>query len=197
MDYVKHYNMLIERAKCRKELNATKTTHRHHIIPRCCGGSDDESNMVTLYLREHYIAHLLLAKIYKGTVYENSILYALKCFRTFSKNGLIVNSRLFETLLTSLYRHISETLMGHEVTKETRRKLSLANIGNKNPMFGKHHSAAARKKFSERCGEKGAFYGRIWICNDATKETKTIFKNDEIPNGWRRGRIMKPNLCQA
>lgn len=35
---------------------------RHHIIPRCLGGLDDESNLIDLYAKEHYIAHKLLAE---------------------------------------------------------------------------------------------------------------------------------------
>ena len=37
---------------------------RHHIVPKCMGGSDDEENLVDLLLREHIIAHKLLADIY-------------------------------------------------------------------------------------------------------------------------------------
>lgn len=37
---------------------------RHHIIPKCMGGSDDEENLVDLLLREHIVAHKLLADIY-------------------------------------------------------------------------------------------------------------------------------------
>ena len=37
----------------------------HHIIPKSEGGSNDKSNLVNLTAREHYIAHLLLWKIYK------------------------------------------------------------------------------------------------------------------------------------
>lgn len=34
----------------------------HHIIPRCCGGSDTNSNLLMLTYAEHYIAHLILAE---------------------------------------------------------------------------------------------------------------------------------------
>ena len=34
---------------------------RHHILPRCCGGSDDSDNLVDLLPEEHYHAHRLLA----------------------------------------------------------------------------------------------------------------------------------------
>lgn len=35
---------------------------RHHIIPRCKNGSDDNDNLIDLYAREHFIAHKLLAE---------------------------------------------------------------------------------------------------------------------------------------
>lgn len=37
---------------------------RHHIIPKCMGGSDDEENLVYLYAREHIVAHKILTEIY-------------------------------------------------------------------------------------------------------------------------------------
>lgn len=37
-------------------------SERHHIIPRCMGGSDEDSNLIYLTLQEHFIAHKLLAE---------------------------------------------------------------------------------------------------------------------------------------
>jgi hypothetical protein len=67
MDYHKHYNYLINRAKTR---NISTSKERHHIVPKCIGGTDDPSNLVDLTLHEHYIAHVLLAKIYGGTLWH-------------------------------------------------------------------------------------------------------------------------------
>lgn len=36
----------------------------HHILPKCMGGSDDESNLVMLTGREHVICHMLLERMY-------------------------------------------------------------------------------------------------------------------------------------
>lgn len=38
-------------------------TEKHHIIPRCLGGSNEQINIAVLTAREHYIAHLLLTKM--------------------------------------------------------------------------------------------------------------------------------------
>lgn len=64
--------------------------------------------------------------------------------------------------------------------------------GKNNPMFGKQHSQSSRKKMSKsHLGEKNNNYGKMWICNDITHESKMIFKSEIIPNGWRKGRFCK------
>jgi len=59
MNYKKHYNILMDRAKNR-ELKGY--TEKHHIVPKCVGGNDDASNIVVLTPEEHYVAHQLLLK---------------------------------------------------------------------------------------------------------------------------------------
>ena len=34
---------------------------RHHIVPKCLGGTDDEENLIDLFAREHFELHRLLA----------------------------------------------------------------------------------------------------------------------------------------
>lgn len=63
MNYVKIYNSLIEKGRIRK-LDGYK--EKHHIIPRCLGGSNESSNLVDLTPEEHYLAHQLLVKIHPG-----------------------------------------------------------------------------------------------------------------------------------
>jgi hypothetical protein len=70
MNYKKHYTTLIDRAK---ERILEDYTEKHHIIPRCMGGSDDENNLVRLTPEEHYVAHQLLVKIYPN---NKSLVYA-------------------------------------------------------------------------------------------------------------------------
>ena len=64
MDYSFHYKKLIERARTRK--TPSGYIERHHIIPVCLGGTNDDDNIVSLLAEEHYCAHLLLAKIHKN-----------------------------------------------------------------------------------------------------------------------------------
>ena len=67
MNYSTHYKSLIERAKIR---SLTGYKESHHIVPKCLGGTDDSANLVNLTAREHYIAHILLAKIHGGTLWH-------------------------------------------------------------------------------------------------------------------------------
>lgn len=60
--YLKYYNSIIERGKTRDKLMGY--VEKHHIIPRCMGGSDDTDNLVELTPEEHFTCHLLLTKIY-------------------------------------------------------------------------------------------------------------------------------------
>lgn len=59
MNYEKCYHALCERAR---ETWHEGYVERHHIKPRCLGGSDADSNIVYMPLRWHIHAHLLLYK---------------------------------------------------------------------------------------------------------------------------------------
>ena len=63
MDYLKIYENLVSRGKNR---TLDGYNEKHHIIPKCVGGSDDMDNLVSLTPEEHYVAHQLLVKIHKG-----------------------------------------------------------------------------------------------------------------------------------
>jgi hypothetical protein len=57
MNYERIYNQIIERAKNRKLIGYKE---RHHIIPKCMGGNNNELNLVELTAREHFLCHWLI-----------------------------------------------------------------------------------------------------------------------------------------
>lgn len=61
MNYKEIYENLIKRGKNR---DVQGYTERHHVIPKCMGGTDDSDNLVRLTPEEHFLAHQLLVKIY-------------------------------------------------------------------------------------------------------------------------------------
>jgi hypothetical protein len=87
MNYFLAYQRLIAKAQLRVLLNGY--VERHHILPRALGGSDDSSNLVVLTAREHFVAHILLAKIHGGLMWQAVMIMKGGKNRYF-------NSRLFE-----------------------------------------------------------------------------------------------------
>ena len=49
---------------------------RHHIIPKCMGGTNDENNLIDLFAREHFESHRLLALENPD---NNELVYAWSC----------------------------------------------------------------------------------------------------------------------
>lgn len=70
MNYKKIYQGLVERATSRPEPTFFE---KHHVIPKCLGGTDNDENLVKLTPEEHYVAHQLLVKIHPD---NDSLVYA-------------------------------------------------------------------------------------------------------------------------
>ena len=61
------YSNLCEGNKSRKEdYKKYSGLHKHHIVPKHMGGTDEDCNLTYLSIREHIISHYLLWKIYKN-----------------------------------------------------------------------------------------------------------------------------------
>ena len=129
MNYKKIYDSIIERAK--NNIEHIGYFEKHHIIPRCIGGSDDNDNLVYLTAREHYVCHWLLAK-HKNI---SSLWLAFSMMTVGSNNhDRIKNSRMFER--SRIYRSIAMSGDGNPMygkkspaSQETRDKISIANSG--------------------------------------------------------------------
>ncbi len=66
-------------------------SERHHILPVALGGTNDANNLVRLSAREHFVAHLLLARLFGGTMW----LAVIRMKGRRHGDGY-VNSRLYE-----------------------------------------------------------------------------------------------------
>lgn len=85
--YRRHYERLIERAKDRK---LEVYSEKHHIIPKCLGGTNELLNLVRLTAEEHYTAHLLLTQTFPNNY---KIVYAANFMTIHDKEGRINNKR--------------------------------------------------------------------------------------------------------
>ena len=150
MNYQKHYDRLIERANNRVMCGYSEN---HHIIPRCIGGSDKIENIVKLTAREHFLAHLLLVKIYPN---ERKLLFAVR---------MMSGNPTGKRNTNKTYGWIKERLsqLGH--SEETKQKISQSLSGKNNHFYGKTHSGEVKKQHSEKMkgrlsGDKNPFYGK-------------------------------------
>ena len=108
------------------------------------------------------------------------------------------HNKMNNSLLNLVYLTHSEHTTLHNETRvfsdERNRKMSEAKKGEKNGMYGKHHSEEAKKKMSEAqkgktSPNKGKHYK--WITNGI--ESRHIAENITIPDGFRRGRTINRN----
>jgi hypothetical protein len=69
----------------------------HHILPRSLGGTDDATNLVTLTPREHFFAHLLLARFKRGSDRLRMVV-ALWQMSNQPKNRSHITARQYDTI---------------------------------------------------------------------------------------------------
>lgn len=163
MLYDKIYNQLISRAKSR---HLDEYTEKHHIIPRCLGGSDDKDNLVALTYREHFLCHKLLCKMHPGNL---KLIYAISFMIYSSKtNKRLVNSKDFDYVKRMLAPYMGSWNKGRE---PWNKGLKGGDFKLKNPNHSKPPSMSGYK----------------WI-NNGIEQTK-IAPNKNLPEGWVFGRL--------
>jgi len=65
MNYQQIYESIINNSKNKNRIKLRKNKigyvyyEKHHIIPKCLNGSNDEVNLVLLTAKEHYVCHKL------------------------------------------------------------------------------------------------------------------------------------------
>jgi hypothetical protein len=124
MNYQRIYNKIIANAKLRNSAKSgSLIVETHHIIPRHCGGNNLKENKVNLTLREHFVCHVLLTKIYKETEFHAGMCRAVVAM---SERGA-VSSKLYQSIRE---QHISN-LKNQVISAEQKLAISQANTGNK------------------------------------------------------------------
>jgi hypothetical protein len=124
MNYQLHYDRLIERAKNRI---LSGYCEKHHIIPVCMGGSDDKENLAKLTPEEHYLAHLLLIKIYPNNY---KLIWAAARMISGNENTPRKN-KMYGWLRKKMAEDCSKRFKGRFVSEETRKKQSITRTGKK------------------------------------------------------------------
>lgn len=191
MNYKKVYDAIIQHTKQRNLKKLPKNSKNyiyletHHIIPKSLGGNDDESNLVNLTAREHFICHLLLMKITNDINMILAVNYLSDKFKN-PKYNVKINSRIYSMIKT-----------------EFSKMQSKRTLGENNPMFGSKYKWINNGKQNKRLlitepipdnfvlgriqklrTDKGLY---IFCHNPITKQSKKILKTDNLPEGYILG----------
>lgn len=151
----------------------------HHILPRSCGGLDEDFNLVRLLPEEHYQAHCLLPYIFSEGENHEKMVYAWMMMSNL--NSISLDE--YADLRKEHSRIVSARLKGKPKSEEHRRKISAYQKGRPKPWMkgrkpknkprpwpkGKPRSEETKRKISEtlkKCGCKWNT-GRV-----ATEETR-------------------------
>lgn len=187
MNYQKIHDQIIERAKTENRKKGSDVYYeRHHIVPRCMNGTDDDENLVLLTAREHFIIHKLLCEIYPN---NRKLLFAFTLFiNKFNSNGQLreyrVSSREYERCKRLLSIH------GH--SNETKEKISKANSGRvMSDESNKKRSESAKGKTA---WNKGTKLTKEQLSKHATHQPGYEVWNKGIPRSYEtRQKISEAN----
>lgn len=142
MNYQRIHDSIIERARNRI---ISGYSERHHIVPRCLGGSDDQSNIVSLTAEEHYVVHQLLVKINPGCHKLATALLAM----SWSSGSHIRSNKLFGWCRR------------RAANASSVRFEDLRKSGWVDPRVGTSHSEDSKKRMSESAFARWSDPGQV------------------------------------
>lgn len=98
--YLNRYIMFIQNCKLKNQLNKYEYMEKHHICPKAKDMFPEYKsldiyswNKIELTVRQHFIAHIILWKVFPYTNSQTFALWAMK-----HKNKEKINSKLYESL---------------------------------------------------------------------------------------------------
>lgn len=153
MNYTKTYYQIIEK---RRHNEPEGYVEHHHIVPKSEGGDDSPDNIVALTAREHYICHLLLAKIYNDYKMLSAVVF-MQCKSHSHKRDFKFNSRLYARLKIDFAEKIRERMSGE----------NNPNYGKKRP---EHSKKLKGRKHPKEFGQKISKSKIGHIVSESTRE---------------------------
>lgn len=173
---------------------------RHHITPKCLGGTDDKENLIDLFAREHFIAHKLLAQENPD---NKKLIYAwwmMSHCKTGNQNRYECTPEEYEELKVVFGTMHSERLKGL-FAGENNYFYGIRKYGDENPMFGRHHTDESKRKNSESnkanwTDDKRKVFGesRMGNKNPNSKKVYQYDRNNNFIQEWGSARDVEREL---
>ena len=176
--------------------------HKHHIVPRHMGGSDDPSNLVELTVEEHAEAHKKLWEQYgnikdycawkglEGTIGKEEIIRLLmdptgRVHTEETKNKISQSHKGKQKHTEESKEKLRQFRTGMKLSEEHKAKIS-KGLGGNTIMVGRKLSEDAKKKISEAgMGNKNASK------NPNVSEEERKKRSEASKERWRQYRISK------
>lgn len=179
---------------------------RHHITPKCLGGSNDETNLIDLFAKEHYEAHRLLALENQD---NEKLIYAFWSMSVltnqYTKERYQASPEEYEEAKRQ-YAYVKSMSMkgenhhlyGTHLSNETKEKIKKAlqnHFSNpvNHPMYGKHMSEESKEKsrkshlgkiVSEETKKKMRSKAKNGVDNHASKSVNQYDENYNYIRTW-------------
>lgn len=208
--YYRTYNRLID--KCiqmeKDGYPEDMYTEVHHILPKCLGGTNDESNLVRMPVRYHIMAHLLLMKIHPT---KRKIIYAANIMIIGNKSTKIGRSLAIDKFSTrtiswvreenyKMRRGINSPNYGKHLSDETKKKISNSQKGKKISKStreklskagkGRKHTEQTKKKMSKTRLEKGVWNKGKHLSEETKRKLSLANKGKVITEDNRQKLIL-------
>ena len=189
MNYNKIYNNLIDKCK-NTDYPSDTYTEKHHIIPKCMGGTNESSNLVQMSAREHIMAHILLSKIYPNVP---GVVFAAYEMTTLKQEDRLATKWFSTRTLASLKENAMKSrkgegnpMYGKKQSEETKKLISKINTGRK---FTEEQRAAHSIKMKNR------IITEEWK-NNISKSMIGKPHPHKSPNYTKEGRQKMVDLCK-
>lgn len=180
----------------RGRFNCDGYKERHHIKPKCLGGTDEIENLVDLYAKEHYEAHRLLALENPNNTGLNYAWWMMSHGGGSSKKRFTPSAEQYEEARITYMNFLSKSFSGannpmygvHRTGKENPM-FGVHRYGKTAPMYGKTHSKESREKMSKArtgvyTGENHPFFGKRGKLHHASVPVLQFTKEGEFVKEW-------------
>lgn len=175
---------------------------RHHIVPKCLGGTNDEENLIDLYAQEHFVAHQLMVNENPSC---NALHYAL--WNMANVTGATgerykLTPEEYENIRTSISKKFSgvnnpmygkrSAMYGKHHSEETKEKIRNKALGRKMPEEFKR--AASDYWMGKRKGENNPMYGRRGGDNPKAKPVLQFDVDGTFLRKWKSVKDVQKEL---
>ena len=201
--YTKWYYNIIKVARARI---LDGYTEKHHIVPKCLGGSNHKYNIVPLTAREHFICHWLLTKMVSETKHTYQMWNAFSCmlyrknehqqrykinsktFNNIKEQGSKIKSKVMSGEGNPMYGRtgILSPAFGKKQTPEHIEKLRQTKIGKIRSIESRQKQSSNTKgkkqtpehiEKRKRSGSVNGMFGKKHSAESIAKRTTTLKAN--------------------